>query len=68
MLSRKNYEAVAEIFRVTRARTKLGEYQSPHKVIDALEAEFEDYFASDNGRFDRERFRSACKPQREPIE
>ena len=43
MLSRKNYEAVAEILRVARTRTKLGEYQMPHNVIDALEVEFADF-------------------------
>jgi len=63
MLSRTNYDAVAEIFRVARTRTKLGAYQSPHKVLDALEVEFADYFARDNGRFDRDRFDVACVPR-----
>ena len=64
MLSRKNYESAAEIFRVARTRQKLGGGAGGSEALDSLAAEFADYFARDNGRFDRERWELACIPSR----
>lgn len=54
-LSKKNYVAIADIVN----RMLWNDGSDPLTVV-AFSAELSDYFASDNDRFDRERFMQAC--------
>lgn len=50
-LSRKDYEAIAEILMHSN------KFETPHYFIAN---ELSTYFASENGRFDKARFMKAC--------
>lgn len=56
-LSRKHYQAVADI--LARARSRKPE-RNPNVVIDRITRDFVEYFHSDNPRFDSRRFIEAC--------
>lgn len=58
-MSCKDYIAVARAVAETR---KMAEYQrmSAQGALDYLTGELSDIFKSDNGRFDREKFRAAA--------
>jgi len=68
MLNRKNYDAVAEIFRVAHTPTRLDEASTKtDAALDGLEQEqeFAIYFASDNGRLDWDRVRQVAYRHRD---
>lgn len=56
-MSRKDYEAVAEIF---RAENPKGTDWSAFHTWSALQAQISAYFEVDNERFDPDRFFQAC--------
>ena len=63
-MTKKDYELIAGAFRAAIAARHLGPYFEPHPSI-YTEARFHacfvaDALASDNPRFDRERFLKAC--------
>lgn len=53
-MTRKDYEAVAEVLRVVWCQ--LGVYESQEAIVWGLANGLADLFARDNGRFDRARF------------
>jgi len=70
MLTRKDFQAAAEI--VKNARERAEDRQDPW--IGAVDAELQDvaeslagWFASDNPRFSREVFLDACRPAPESV-
>lgn len=58
MLHRKDYKAVAAIVNRCSGPDSHYSYQTTH--TDDLCKDLADYFATDNPRFDRERFLTAC--------
>jgi hypothetical protein len=66
-MTRKDYEAFAEVFRKytteiqALAREGRHGYGGPHVLTIA--GEVANIFAADNPRFDRERFLKACEPR-----
>ena len=60
MLIRKHFKAVAEII-VKQTQLNIGGIHTPKFLYaDNLAGELADYFATQNPRFDRERFMKAC--------
>jgi len=57
-MTRKHFEAVARMFHETLSNPTVG--SSARVAVIALVHQHADYFASENPRFDRERFIAAC--------
>ena len=61
-LSKKNYEAVAELLRtqVIPGPDESVEEQTWNDAVEVIASDLAGYFAADNPRFDRGRFLKAC--------
>lgn len=59
-MSRKDYEAFAEMFRQMRQRHRLYKFTA-EEILDAIQRESANVFARDNSNFDHARFYEACE-------
>ena len=66
--AKRHYEAIAEAIQWAKKDVLFKEPDSSHKDmldgIDLLRDHLVDMFKSDNGQFDKERFKFACEPGR----
>lgn len=62
-LSRKHYEAVADILLDSANDGAEPTYDQHDRAVLSVASRLADYFASDNERFDRGRFLKACGVQ-----
>jgi hypothetical protein len=58
-MTRKHFEAIAKAFSSTLSE-KPDFTVEEHETLEALAGKLSDVFASDNPRFDKERFLKAC--------
>jgi hypothetical protein len=56
--TRKHYEECARIIKHAREDVE----HDPRLIVECMQADFSRMFASDNPRFDAERFAKACEP------
>lgn len=59
-MSKKHYEAIAAIIASTYRNAALYNDAGRLETLETTAARLADYFATDNPRFDRERFLAAC--------
>lgn len=60
MLTKKDFKAVAEIIRKRKNRCELDRHLQAGFGVDAIKCDLADYFATQNPRFDRDKFMQAC--------
>ena len=60
-MTKKHYIAIAEIIRNEANQWK--ETSLPARTVSDIAYKLADYFATDNPRFNRERFIEACRPE-----
>ena len=56
-MTKKHYEAIASII---ECNTMGQHVTTPGKILDNIAEDLADYFATDNPRFDRDKFMIAC--------
>lgn len=59
-MTKKDFEELAKIVALAKIRLR-GSVTSPQTVIEYFETELADFATRDNPRFDRSRFKEACK-------